>query len=59
MLAPDFRLQDRNGEWHTLEQYQDKWVTLYFRHHFDVKPEVHSTMVIADLKALTAKQQGG
>jgi peroxiredoxin Q/BCP len=28
--APDFRLQDQNGEWHTLEQHRGKWVTLYF-----------------------------
>jgi peroxiredoxin Q/BCP len=28
--APDFRLQDQAGEWHTLEQYRGKWVALYF-----------------------------
>ena len=28
--APDFRLQDQQGEWHTLEQYRGKWVVLYF-----------------------------
>lgn len=28
--APDFRLQDQNGEWHTLDQYQGRWVALYF-----------------------------
>lgn len=28
--APDFRLQDQNGEWHTLEQYRGQWVALYF-----------------------------
>lgn len=28
--APDFRLQDQNGDWHTLGDYQGKWVTLYF-----------------------------
>ncbi len=28
--APDFRLQDQNGEWHTLDQYRGTWVTLYF-----------------------------
>ncbi len=28
--APDFRLQDQNGDWHTLEQYRGKWVALYF-----------------------------
>jgi len=25
-----FRLQDQNGDWHTLEQYRGKWVALYF-----------------------------
>jgi len=28
--APDFRLQDQKGEWHTLEQYRGQWVALYF-----------------------------
>jgi peroxiredoxin Q/BCP len=28
--APDFRLQDQAGEWHTLENYKGKWVALYF-----------------------------
>ena len=28
--APDFKLQDQKGEWHTLSQYKGKWVVLYF-----------------------------
>jgi peroxiredoxin Q/BCP len=28
--APDFRLMDQTGEWHTLEDYRGKWVALYF-----------------------------
>ena len=28
--APDFRLQDQNGEWQTLEQYRGQWIALYF-----------------------------
>ncbi|HJP04812.1 MAG: peroxiredoxin [Chromatiales bacterium] len=28
--APDFHLQDQNGEWHSLEQYRGQWVVLYF-----------------------------
>jgi peroxiredoxin Q/BCP len=28
--APAFRLQDQNGEWHDLERYRGRWVTLYF-----------------------------
>lgn len=28
--APDFRLQDQKGAWHTLAQYKGKWVVLYF-----------------------------
>ena len=28
--APDFKLQDQKGEWHTLKEYQGKWVVLYF-----------------------------
>lgn len=28
--APEFKLQDQAGEWHTLSQYQGKWVVLYF-----------------------------
>ena len=28
--APEFKLQDQKGEWHTLEQHRGKWITLYF-----------------------------
>lgn len=28
--APEFRLQDQNSEWHTLEDYRGQWVVLYF-----------------------------
>ncbi len=28
--APDFRLQDQNGQWHTLADYQGRWVVVYF-----------------------------
>lgn len=28
--APDFRLQDQDGEWHTLSDYEGQWVVLYF-----------------------------
>lgn len=28
--APDFRLQDQNGEWQSLEQYRGRWIALYF-----------------------------
>jgi thioredoxin-dependent peroxiredoxin len=28
--APDFRLQDQNGDWHSLEDYRGGWVALYF-----------------------------
>lgn len=28
--APDFRLQDQNGDWHSLEDYRGQWVVLYF-----------------------------
>ena len=28
--APAFKLEDQNGSWQTLEQYQGKWVVLYF-----------------------------
>ncbi len=28
--APDFRLQDQNGNWHALEDFKGKWVALYF-----------------------------
>lgn len=28
--AADFRLQDQDNEWHTLSDYQGKWVVLYF-----------------------------
>jgi peroxiredoxin len=28
--ASDLKLQDRNGEWHTLSQYKGQWVVLYF-----------------------------
>ncbi len=29
-MAPSFRLQDQNGEWHQLEDYRGQWVALYF-----------------------------
>ena len=28
--APEFRLEDQKGNWHTLGQYSGKWVVLYF-----------------------------
>jgi peroxiredoxin Q/BCP len=28
--APDFRLQDQNGKWHTLADHKGRWVVLYF-----------------------------
>ena len=28
--APNFKLQDQKGNWHTLDQYRGKWVVLYF-----------------------------
>ncbi|MDY0066978.1 MAG: peroxiredoxin [Steroidobacteraceae bacterium] len=28
--APEFRLQDQNGEWHELKDYRGQWVALYF-----------------------------
>jgi peroxiredoxin Q/BCP len=28
--APDFKLQDQNGQWHELKTYRGKWVVLYF-----------------------------
>jgi peroxiredoxin Q/BCP len=28
--APDFRLQDQNGDWHQLSDYNGQWLTLYF-----------------------------
>jgi len=28
--APDFKLQDQKGDWHSLKEYHGKWVVLYF-----------------------------
>ncbi len=28
--APDFRLQDQSGAWHSLADYRGRWVALYF-----------------------------
>ncbi len=28
--APDFKLQDQNGDWHALEDYQGQWLVLFF-----------------------------
>jgi peroxiredoxin Q/BCP len=28
--APEFRLQDQNGEWRSLSDYRGKWLALYF-----------------------------
>src|SRR5690606_33333552 len=29
-VAPDFRLQDQDGEWRSLENYRGQWVVMYF-----------------------------
>jgi len=29
-IAPDFRLQDQNGNWRTLDEFKGQWVALYF-----------------------------
>jgi peroxiredoxin Q/BCP len=29
-MAPEFRLQDQNGKWHTLADHRGQWVALYF-----------------------------
>jgi peroxiredoxin Q/BCP len=29
-VPPDFRLQDQNGQWHTLAQHKGQWIALYF-----------------------------
>lgn len=29
-LAPTFKLQDQNGEWHELADYRGKWLAVYF-----------------------------
>src|SRR5688572_4745864 len=28
--APAFKLQDQNGQWHTLDEFKGKWLVLYF-----------------------------
>lgn len=28
--APEFRLQDQDGQWHSLEDYAGQWVVMYF-----------------------------
>jgi peroxiredoxin Q/BCP len=28
--APEFRLQDQNGDWHALGDYRGQWLTVYF-----------------------------
>lgn len=28
--APEFKLQDQNGDWHALEDYRGQWLALYF-----------------------------
>jgi peroxiredoxin Q/BCP len=28
--APDFKLQDQKGDWHTLATHQGKWLVMYF-----------------------------
>ncbi len=30
MIAPEFELQDQSGRLHSLEDYRDRWVVLYF-----------------------------
>lgn len=29
-MAPYFKLQDQNAQWHSLDEYQGKWLALYF-----------------------------
>ena len=29
-MAPAFKLQDQTGEWHSLSEYQGKWLIVYF-----------------------------
>jgi peroxiredoxin Q/BCP len=29
-VAPGFKLQDQNGDWHSLEDYRGKWLAVYF-----------------------------
>jgi len=29
-MAPEFHLQDQNGQWHTLAQHRGQWIVLYF-----------------------------
>lgn len=29
-MAPDFKLQDQKGEWHSLQQHRGQWIALYF-----------------------------
>ena len=29
-IAPGFKLQDQNGDWHSLSDYKGQWVALYF-----------------------------
>jgi len=29
-MAPDFRLQDQSFEWHALQDYEGRWLVLYF-----------------------------
>jgi peroxiredoxin Q/BCP len=28
--APDFKLQDQNADWHTLQEYRGQWLAVYF-----------------------------
>lgn len=28
--APDFKLMDQNGDWHSLSDYEGQWIALYF-----------------------------
>lgn len=28
--APEFRLQDQNGDWHELQDFSDQWLVVYF-----------------------------
>jgi len=29
-VAPDFKLEDQHGKWHTLADHKDQWIVLYF-----------------------------
>lgn len=56
MIAPDFSLQDQDGNTHTLKQYRGKWVLVYFYPKDDTPGCTKEACGFRDLNAVFKKK---